>query len=208
MTGTKKSGDSGHNSELKKETREHTLVLFCFLVYNILEGDNMESLILVRLDSKYCDYLRQFDKKVPYNYDKKELRPFIGVLFEVHNCKYFAPLSSPKPKHKTMKTTLDFWKIANGNLGAINFNNMLPVMDKNIIKLDLDKECLTKTEEKYTKMLKEQIFWLNRNDDKLYGRSKKLYDKYINGTLNESIAKRCCDFKLLEEKCIEYNKNS
>lgn len=31
----------------------------------------MESLILVRLDSKYCDYLRQFDKKVPYNYDKK-----------------------------------------------------------------------------------------------------------------------------------------
>lgn len=166
----------------------------------------MESLILVRLDSKYCDYLRQFDKKVPYNYDKKELRPFIGVLFEVNDCKYFAPLSSPKPKHKTMKTTLDFLKIAGGDLGAINFNNMLPVTDKNIIKLDLDKECLTKTEEKYTKMLKEQIFWLNRNDDKLYGRSKKLYDKYINHTLNESVAKRCCNFKLLEEKCIEYNK--
>ena len=57
-------------------------------------------------------------------------------------------------------------------------------------------------------MLKEQIFWLNRNDDKLYGRSKKLYDKYINGTLNPSIAKRCCNFKLLEEKCIEYSKNN
>ncbi len=40
----------------------------------------MESLILVRLDSNYCDYLRQFDKKVPYNYDRKELRPFIGVV--------------------------------------------------------------------------------------------------------------------------------
>ena len=50
----------------------------------------MESLILVRLDSKYCDYLRQFDKRFPYNYDKKELRPFIGVLFEVNDCKYFA----------------------------------------------------------------------------------------------------------------------
>lgn len=122
----------------------------------------------------------------------------------MNNCKYFAPLSSPK--HKTMKTTLDFMKMDNGNLGAINFNNMLPVTDKNIIKLDLDKECFTKQEEKYTKMLKEQLFWLNRNDDKLYGRSKKLYDKYINGTLNENIAKRCCNFKLLEEKCIEYNK--
>ena len=80
---------------------------------------------------------------------------------------------------------------------------MLPVTDKNIIKLDLNKECLTKTEEKYTKMLKEQIFWLNRNDDKLYGRAKKLYDKYINGTLNESIAKRCCNFKLLEENNVD-----
>ena len=105
-----------------------------------------------------------------------------------------------------MKTTLDFLKIANGDLGAINFNNMLPVTDKNIIKLDLDKECLTMAEKKYTKMLKEQIFWLNRHDDKLYDRSKKLYDKYIKGTLNQSIAKRCCDFKLLEEKCKEYNR--
>ena len=115
----------------------------------------MDNLVLVRLDYNYCDYLRQFDNKVPYNKDKKELRPFIGVLFEVNNCKYFASLSSPKPKHKTMKTTLDFMKIDNGNLGAIKFNNMLPVTDKNIIKLDLDKECFTKQEEKYTKMLKE-----------------------------------------------------
>ena len=167
----------------------------------------MDNLVLVRLDYNYCDYLRQFDNKVPYNKDKKELRPFIGVLFEVNNCKYFAPLSSPKPKHKTMKTTLDFMKIDNGNLGAINFNNMLPVTDKNIIKLDLDKECFNKQEEKYTKMLKEQLFWLNRNDDKLYGRSKKLYDKYINGTLNENIAKRCCNFKLLETICADYTKN-
>lgn len=165
----------------------------------------MERLILVRLDSKYCDYLRQFDEKVPYNFNKKELRPFIGVLFFVNNCKYFAPLSSPKPKHKAMKTTLDFMKIANGDLGAVNFNNMLPVTDKNIIKLDLDKDCLTNSEKKYTKMLKEQIFWLNRNNDKLYKKSKKLYNKYIEGTLNKNIAKRCCDFKLLEEKCIEYS---
>lgn len=116
----------------------------------------MKKLVLVRLDSNYCDYLRQFDNK--------KLRPFIGVLFEVNNCKYFAPLSSPKPKHETMKTTLDFLKIAGGDLGAINFNN--------IIKIDLDKECLTKTEERYIKLLKEQIFWLNRNDEKLYDKSK------------------------------------
>ena len=167
----------------------------------------MDKLLLVKLDSNYCDYLRKYDKRVPYNYDRKELRPFVGVLFEVNNCMYFAPLSSPKEKHKTMKTTIDFMKIDSGKLGAINFNNMLPVTEKNIIELDLDKECLTKTEEKYTKMLKEQIFWLNRNESKLYAKSKKLYDNYVNGKLNHNIAIRCCNFTLLEEKCKEYNEN-
>ncbi len=26
---------------------------------------------LVIIDSKYCDYLREFDKRVPYNFSKK-----------------------------------------------------------------------------------------------------------------------------------------
>ena len=165
----------------------------------------MKNLILVRIDSDYCDYLRQFDDKVPYNFKQKKLRPFVGVLFKVHNCNYFAPLSSPKPKHLKMTTKIDFLKIDNGKLGAINFNNMLPVTDNNIIKLDLNKVCYTNDEEKYIKVLKEQIFWLNRNKEKIYSKSKKLYDKYTNGSLNVSITKRCCNFKLLEKKCIEYN---
>ena len=56
-----------------------------------------------------------------------------------------------------------------------------------LFKIDLDKECLTRKEEKYSKLLKEQIYWLNCNDE-------KLYDKYINGTLNVNIAKRCCNY--------------
>lgn len=67
-----------------------------------------DMLILVRIDSEYCNYLRLFDNKVPYNYNEKELRPFIGVLFEVNDCKYFAPLSSPKPKYLKLKSKLDF----------------------------------------------------------------------------------------------------
>ena len=94
-------------------------------------------LMLVRLNSNYCDYLRQFDNKVPYNYNEKELRPFIGVLFRIDNLMYFAPLSSPKAKHLKLKSKLDFLKIDNGKLGAINFNNMLPVTNKNIINIEV-----------------------------------------------------------------------
>ena len=141
-----------------------------------------EKILLVRIDSKYCDYLRKFDDKVPYNYDKKQLRAFVGVLFKVNNCSYFAPLSSPKPKHLKLKNKLDFLKIDDGKLGAINFNNMLPVGKKNIIEIDLNKKTTNKSEEKYIKLLKEQLYWLNRNANKLYDKSQKLYNKYINGT--------------------------
>ena len=166
----------------------------------------MNKLMLVRLDEQYCNYLRIFENKIPYNFDNKKLRPFVGVLFKIRNMMYFAPLSSPKAKHLKMKEKLDFFKLDEGKLGAINFNNMLPVTNNNIIILDLNNQNLTKREIKYNKLLQEQIFWLNRNKNKLYGRSKKLYDKYLDGTLNSNIKDRCCNFKLLEDKCMEYNK--
>ncbi len=167
----------------------------------------MNKLILVRLDSNYCNYLRLFDNKVPYNYKEKELRPFVGALLQVNNFMYFAPLSSPKPKHLKLRAKLDFLKIDNGKLGAINFNNMIPVTTKNIIPIDLDKKSLNIADEKYRKLLKEQLLWLNRNKVKLYNRAKKLYYKYTSGTLNYKMANRCCNFKLLEEKCLEYSTN-
>ena len=87
----------------------------------------MNTLKLVIVDSNYCDYLRKFDNKVVYNYTNKSTRPFIGVLFNVGNIEYFAPLSSPKAKHLTMKNKIDFIKVDNGKLGVVNFNNMIPV---------------------------------------------------------------------------------
>lgn len=69
------------------------------------------NLKIVRVNSDYCEYLRKFDNKVDYNKNEKELRPFIGILFQIDSCEYFAPLSSPKLKHKNMKNTVDFFKI-------------------------------------------------------------------------------------------------
>ena len=88
------------------------------------------NLKIVRIDSNYCDFLRKYDNRVIYNKNDKELRPFIGILFTIDDYEYFAPLSSPKPKHKKMKNTLDFFKIKDGELGAVNFNNMIPVKEK------------------------------------------------------------------------------
>ena len=55
---------------------------------------------IVKVDANYCGFLRKYDEKVVYNAGLKELRPFIGVLFKIDKFEYFAPLSSPKIKHK------------------------------------------------------------------------------------------------------------
>ena len=160
----------------------------------------MEELMLVRIDSDYCDYLRKFDSRVPYNYESKKLRPFIGVLFSVNDCMYFAPLSSPKPKHIGLKSKLDLLKIDGGKLGVVNFNNMVPVRENNVVCINFSD-----LDEKYRRLLEKQLFWLNRNSCKLYARAEKLYTKYINNDLNINIYNICCNFKLLEEKCNDYN---
>jgi len=93
---------------------------------------------IVKVDYKYCDYLRMFDSKVSYNSSSKELRPFVGILFIVNGCEYFAPLSSPKIKHIHMKNNVDVVKIDNGNYGVVNFNNMIPVTSNNYELIDLN----------------------------------------------------------------------
>ncbi len=160
----------------------------------------MAKLKLVKVDYKYCDYLRRYDHKVCYNKGSKELRPYIGVLLEINACLYFAPLSSPKEKYKDMPDNIDFIKIDEGNLGAINFNNMIPLSVNNYSLLDFYSKNL-----KYARMLRMQLRWLIRHTDIIIDHASNLYYKYIKGTLDSRIRSRCCNFPLLEEKCFEYN---
>lgn len=64
---------------------------------------------LCYIKDSYIAFLKQYDQKVPDN--KNEQRPYIGVILEIKGKTYYAPLSSPKPKHLKMKNSLDFRKI-------------------------------------------------------------------------------------------------
>lgn len=161
---------------------------------------------IVKIDSKYCDYLRNFDEKVIYNAFDKELRPFIGVLFIVGKYEYFAPLSSPKEKHKRLKNQIDLIKIEDGKLGVINFNNMVPVMKNNYVEFNLNKKTNDKKEYKRIELMKKQLRWLTTNKKEIYTKSKLLYNLYKNNKLSSNVRNRCCNFMLLETKCEDYNK--
>ena len=83
---------------------------------------------------------------------------------------------------------------------------MIPVSIDNYSLVDLNKETLTVSEMKYQKLLREQLAWLNANYNQVKNKSFKLYKLYNAEKLPQNIKDRCCDFKLLEEKCLEYKK--
>lgn len=159
-----------------------------------------KKLTLYYIDSKYINYLREFDNRVPYN--KGTTRPYIGTVYTYNNIDYFAPLSSPKEKHlKLKKSMVDIWKIDDGKLGIINFNNMVPCTS------DVLTEVLPTVKDiKYKKLLQNQISSLNANRDIILKKVKLFHEQYNHNNLSKHILERCCDFRLLEKKCEEYSK--
>ena len=99
-----------------------------------------------------------------------------------------------------MKDMQDFLKIDNGRLGCINLNNMLSIPRRFLYKIETE----TITDTKYKKMLYMQIDWIERNKLRINNRARNLYYIIINKKAEESLINRCCDFKLLEEKCEEF----
>ena len=150
--------------------------------------------------------MRKYDNKVVYNAGSKSLRPFIGILFYVGKCQCFAPLSSPKPKHKLLKNTIDLIKIKNGDYGVVNLNNMIPVEENNYLEFDLNKKTENLQDMLRIKLMRNQLRYLTANKKEIYNKSKLLYNLYRNNKLPMNVKERCCNFPLLEQICKEYNK--
>lgn len=158
-------------------------------------------------DKCYMDYLRAHDHRVPQvdkggqTYD----RPLVGIVLDIEGNKFYAPLSSPKPKHFTMKNSKDFIKIDGGKYGVINLNNMVPVQDGYAAKLDIIAyPRVNKQDLDYVNLLTNQLSWCNSNKNNILKKARELFDTIKNGKANENLRLRCCDFVMLIEKSKEY----
>lgn len=160
---------------------------------------------LYHVEEDYIDYLRGIDSRVPAN--KGGARPYVGILFTICGVPYYAPLTSPKPKHLKMSNDLDFIKIAGGQYGAINLNNMIPVPSEALIPITIDEE----PDAHYRALLQRQAIALNGIDAKIMETARKLYAMVTNNkvALNKhqsAVKERCCDFLLLESALKQYHK--
>lgn len=164
-------------------------------------------------DKKYVNYLRKFDEKVENIDYNSKLKPYIGILITINELNYYVPISSPKEKHYKIREGMDFVKIMQDDkiIGVLNLNNMIPILDKNVKALkykEIEKyRDFTSDKEKslYIAFLNFELNLINNKIEKIKKNAVKLYNEKINNPTS-NIAKRCCDFKLLEQKALLYNK--
>lgn len=149
-----------------------------------------------KLNPFYCNYLHDYEAKIPYIENEKESRPFVGTVLYVNGKNFFAPLTSPKSKHLTMKDSQDFLKIDGGKLGGINLNNMMPIPQNYLHEIDIKNI----RDSKYKRMLFKQLNWIQKNSQRINNRARCLYYLVSHGNANADLINRCCNFELLEEK--------
>ncbi|MCR5835769.1 MAG: type III toxin-antitoxin system ToxN/AbiQ family toxin [Lachnospiraceae bacterium] len=169
------------------------------------------------VDKKYIAYLKKYDNKVGNVEYGDKLKLHIGILIEIGKIKYYVPVSSPKLKHYNMRNGLDFQKIVDPEeerlYAVININNMIPVPDQCVTQLKYDKvqEFRTFENEKsktdYIYLLQKEKSIIDEIDEAIRKKANKLYRK-VSKYPESSLAKRCCDFKLLQEKSLEYNETN
>ncbi len=165
------------------------------------------------IDKNYINYLLKVDKRVDYVEYGGRLKFHVGILVTVNHLNYYVPISSEKTKHHNMSNSIDFHKLideATGELYAV-INNMIPVLDFCITQLKYDKIANFRTflneKEKtyYIYLLQKEKLIIDKIALILQSKAQKLYQKCLDKPYS-SLAARCCNFLLLEEKCKYYNK--
>lgn len=168
------------------------------------------------VDKKYVKYLQEYDPKVGNVEYGDKLKLHIGTLLEVDEMKYYVPISSPKRKHDKMGNGVDFHKLIEYDTGkllaVININNMIPVPDECLIQLKYDniqdyrKFSGKQDRINYIYLLQKEKDIIDQIDEVLSEKAKKLLEK-VKLNPHSSLARRCCNFGLLQEKAKQYKKD-
>lgn len=167
----------------------------------------MEELLFYIIDRNYIKFLSKFEKHVSYNKDEiGHSIPYLGIVLRIENYEYFVPLYSYKEHYERYKNNPSFLFVYDRKskpLAIIKFSAMIPVPKHINVKKLLE---YNKQDKKYKDLISAEYRYINSNKEEIYKRANKMYiavTKHKNNFL-KTIA---CDFKLLEEKCLEYKKD-
>ncbi|WP_294379086.1 type III toxin-antitoxin system ToxN/AbiQ family toxin [uncultured Clostridium sp.] len=150
----------------------------------------MGKLKFYTVDKPYLDFLQYKEKskrgftRVPnHDYDTNE-KFVCGVVFEINNRKYYAPMSSYTKKQNENILIED----KHGDVkSSIRFNYMFPVPDECLEYKDFNIKPDSMSEDKYNKyksLLNIEYEFCVKNESKILNRAKRTYTKVTNGLMS------------------------
>jgi len=160
---------------------------------------------------KYVRNLSKVDDKVMSVSPQagKQNRPLVGIIVVCRDKQYCIPFSSPKKKHESMKNSLDFMKMFNTGgqlIGVLNINNMIPVRDDVITRIDLKIHSRDNPRVRhYKSLLSNELAFCQRHRDEIVSKANNLYMLILNGKAPRSLRHRCCKFVELEKVLAQFN---
>ena len=165
---------------------------------------------LYTISMKYVRDLHNDDDKVQSVSPQinKSSRPFVGIVIIVGEKQYCIPLDSPKAKHHSMNNDIDFMKMTVDNklLGVLNLNNMIPVNENLIQKIDLrPNRSDRKDTASYKNLCRKELDWIRKHQDQIISKANRLYLLIIQKKAPKKLADRCLDFKKLESVLEKWN---
>ena len=138
----------------------------------------MSDLRFYTVSTEYLNHLKEVEPKVYYATGATYInaKPYIGIILEISGHKFIAPLTSYKPKQDKIKSSsfAAFKLHERGNpdnkLGMVSLNNMIPIIDSEIIPLDLQAQSSG-----YRRMLYKQFEFIKANSEEIKDRAAKLH---------------------------------
>lgn len=150
------------------------------------------------LKKKYQDYIKPFCCERAM-FDKNGMnRAYIGVVFQNQNgMSYFAPITSASKKYLAQQEDIYAFKKTRG---GINLNLMLPVPQAALVRINVGS-----LREKYKMLLQTEWREIKQPlvQKEIKTKAMGVYEKVLK-TPESNLAKRSNNFKLLEQKCREW----
>lgn len=140
----------------------------------------------------------------------KDTRPFIGIIVVLDKKKYCVPLTSPNKSKFNKKSQIDFIKIQDSSvkdehgapktIGILNINNMIPVDETVIKRIDLTLHDTDSPDTLRRKgLMIDQLSWCRNNISVIQNRANKVYRLVTElPEQNRNLVRRCCNFQRLE----------
>ena len=148
------------------------------------------------IDPNYTDFLQRYDTKVPnIRYDSNN-KFVCGVVLDVNNVRYFAPVSHMTTRQRTNILIYD----QNIPIASIRFSFMFPAVESVIRRKDFSDIALRNPD--YARLLRKEYSFCIRNANNIISKANQVYRNVCNG--NSWFRSVCCDFQTLEQHYMEY----